>query len=138
MSRSLSIKLKHIWSLSTCFHLKKKRYILITFQMFFLVCKLYKLGLYNQDIFWTRAMFYLRVSSIGIHKNCKTKHYFFSNFSWSGKDAFSVCKLYISSLSVQTLIMDVLDVFIDRFLLVAFDKYILPQIYSRYIQNCTF
>ena len=135
MSRSLSIKLKHIWSLSTCFHLKKKRYILITFQMFFLVCKLYKLVLYNQDIFWTWAMFYLRVSSIGIHKNCKTKHYFFSNFSWSGNDAFSVCKLYISSLSVQTLI---LDVFIDRFLLVAFDKYILPQIYSRYIQNCTF
>ena len=25
-------------------------------------------------------MFYLGAFSIGIHKNCKTKHYFFSNF----------------------------------------------------------
>ena len=46
MSRRLSIKLKHIRSPLTCFHLRKKRPILIIFQMLFPVGKLNKFGLY--------------------------------------------------------------------------------------------
>ena len=51
--------------------------------------------------FWTWTIFYLRVFSIGIHRNCKTKHYFFQNFFpdlemrqfWSVSYVCQICKL---------------------------------------------
>ena len=45
----------------------------------------------------------------------------------------------MSNLQMKTLVLEVLDsIFIDRFLLVAFVKYILSQIYNHCIQNFTF
>ena len=55
----------------------------------------------------------------------------FRTFSWSGNETVLACKLCMSSL-----ILD--NIYIDRFLLVAFVKYILSQIYSHCIQNSTF
>ena len=149
--------------------------------MFFLVCKFLQVGPLYHNIFQIWTVFYLKVFSIDIHKNCKTKHYFFYQFFLI--DTILVCKLYtetcdrwfnsnrikdlsvqftssalsdfffldifdlkyycyliMSSLKIKALILEVLvNVFIDRFLLVAFVfKYILSQIHYHGIQNCTF
>ena len=62
----------------------------------------------------------------------------FSNFSWSGNEVFWSVN-YIRQVCKLKLVLKVLDnVFLDRFLLVAFVKYILWQICSHCIQNCTF
>ena len=81
-------------------------------------------------------MFYLRVFSIGIHWNWKRKHY--CSFSWSGNDTVLVCKLYVNSVNKYFYFGEFDNISIDRFLLVAVVKYILSQIYSHCIQNCTF
>ena len=77
-------------------------------------------------------MFYLRVFSTGVYRNCKVKHYFF--WKLFGNDTVLVCKLYLSGLQVKTLILDMSEIlnnlYIDRLTLVAFAKYILSQIWS--------
>ena len=62
----------------------------------------------------------------------------FSNFSWSGNYVFWSVN-YICQICKLKLVLKVLDnIVIDRFLLLAFVKYILSQIYSHCIQSCTF
>ena len=98
--------------------------------MFFLVCKLQKLGLYITAYSGHGQCFTWEVLVLTFIETARLDTTFFSNFSWSGNDTILVCKLYMSSLSVKTFILEVLDnIFIDRFLLVVFVKYILLQIY---------
>ena len=62
----------------------------------------------------------------------------FSNFSWSGNYVFWSVN-YICQVCKLKLVLKVLDnIVIDRFLLLAFVKYILSQISSHCIQSCTF
>ena len=106
--------------------------------MSFLVCKLYKSVLYMTTYFWHEESF-IFVWEQKLHKFNNTS---FSNFSWSANDTILICKLYMPCLWNETLFIDMSEIlintYIDRFLHVAFVKYILSEIYSYCSRNCTF
>ena len=117
---------------------ERKRKILIIFQMFCLDCKLYKLGLYITTYFGHGQCFILKFLVLAFIETARLSTTSFSNFSWSGNYIFWSVN-YICQVCKLKLVLKVLDnVFTDRFLLVAFVKYILSQIYSHCIQDCTF
>ena len=106
--------------------------------MFCLDCKLYKLGLYITTYFGHGQCFILKFLVLAFIETARLSTTSFSNFSWSGNYIFWSVN-YICQVCKLKLDLKVLDnIFIDRFLLVAFVKYILSQIYSHCIQNCTF
>ena len=106
--------------------------------MFFLVCKLYKLGLYITTYFGHGQCFIWGFLVLAFIETAILNTTSFRNFSWSGNDIFWSVN-YICQVCKLKLVLKVLDnVFIHRFLLVAFVKYTLSQIYSHCTQNCTF
>ena len=92
---------------------------MVIFQIFFLACKLYKSGLYITRYFRHGQCFIWEFSVLAFIETARLNTASFRNFSWPEK----------------TLILD--HIYIDRFLLVAFIKYILSQIY-RTVQKCNF
>ena len=92
---------------------------MVIFQIFFLACKLYKSGLYITRYFRHGQCFIWEFSVSAFIETTRLNTASFRNFSWPEK----------------TLILD--HIYIDRFLLVAFIKYILSQIY-RTVQKCNF
>ena len=96
---------------------------MVNFQMFFLAGKLYKSSLYIARYFGHGQCFICEFSVLAFKETARLNSASFRNFCWSGNDTVLVCKLCMSSLEIKTLILD--NIFIDRFLLVAFVKYIL-------------
>ena len=115
---------------------------MVIFQMIFLVCKLYKLGFYITLYFGHIQCFIWEFLLLAFMKTERLSTTSFSIFSLSGIDMNFVCKLYMSSLYIKILILDIFEIldniYVDRFLLSAFAKYILSQIYGHCILNCTF
>ena len=112
---------------------------MVIFQMFLLVRKFYKFGLFITTYYGHGQCFIWEFLVLAF---IETERLNSSNFYESANDTNLVCKLYISSLLIKTLISDmseILDnIYIDRFLLLAFVKYILSQIYSHCMRNCSF
>ena len=104
---------------------------MVIFQMFFLVCKLCRLRLFITRYFGHGQYFIWEFLVLAFIETARLNTSS-SNFSWSWNDTILVRKLHISSLLIQILILsksEILgNIYIDRFLLVAFVKYVSPQI----------
>ena len=132
MSSSLSSI--YIWGLLTCFHLNKESSILTIKYIlrFFLVFKLCSLGFFITTYFGHGKCFIWEFLVFAFIETARRNITSCSNFSWSWNDTIFVCKLYMSSLKIKTLILEMSkfwdNLYVDRFLLVAFVKCILSRI----------
>ena len=89
-------------------------------------------GLFYHNIFWAWWCFIWKLLVLAFIETARLNTTSCSNFSWSWNGTTLVCKLYMPSLQIKTLISDISkncnNLYVDRLLLVPFVKCILLHI----------